>query len=140
MIAFGVLQALLVLHARSVTHGDLSPDNILISPDYRPRLTSFALHRIAAAVTKPLLRGHFQFTAPELYSGATRCEATDIFSFGMVLYSIFADSLPSPTIFDQLVIPHKIIAGEPPQFLASSKRSSSGAGNRTRPVDPPFWL
>jgi eukaryotic-like serine/threonine-protein kinase len=96
--------ALEVLHENQLTHGDLTPNNILIDESNVIRVTDFGL----ASSSQGLKRGNeepswegFQggtpgFAAPEQYSPAfgSVCAATDIFAMGGIAYWILFGQPP----------------------------------------------
>jgi Nif-specific regulatory protein len=81
--AVGLAETLVFLHGRGLVHGDIKPDNILISSrDQSPRLIDFGLARLIGATGG----GTASTTAPEVLAGAPLAPSSDLFSLGATLY------------------------------------------------------
>lgn len=93
-------RSLAYLHSLDFLHGDLKPDNILIETEQgrvTPRITDLglAVHRGAQFPTE--IRGSHGYMAPEVLEGQILTEATDVYSFGMILLEL-ADCCPQQVI------------------------------------------
>jgi hypothetical protein len=92
-----IAQALAAAHAQAIIHRDIKPENIFIRPDGYLELLDFGLAR---QVTKgrparggDLFGGVFsggtlRYMSPEQVRGESPSPASDIFSFGLVLYEL----------------------------------------------------
>ncbi|KAF8715206.1 kinase-like protein, partial [Rhizoctonia solani] len=116
------------LHKKSIVHGDLKPDNILISDDDIPKLTDFGNAALAeytlqftqSTNTKGI---SIRWTAPEVCGGDSKpTTASDIFSLGM---EAIAREMPYIGLGDVAIL-NKIITGKHP--IRSEKYLPSGAG------------
>jgi serine/threonine protein kinase len=93
-------QALEYAHSRGVVHRDVKPDNILILPDGRAKLTDFGLAKTIDSqednLTRPLSGlGTPQFMAPEQFSDAKSVgPRSDIYSLGATLYTMVTGRYP----------------------------------------------
>ncbi|MCI0700167.1 MAG: protein kinase [Planctomycetia bacterium] len=94
-----IAQALHYAHLRNVVHRDVKPDNILVLPDGRAKLTDFGLAkdynndqdltRHTSALGTP------NFMAPEQFGGAKTADAKcDVYSLGATLYNAVTGRLP----------------------------------------------
>src|SRR5256885_2798002 len=96
-----LLGALHVLHAASVYHRDISPDNILMQPDGRPVLLDFgAARQVIADRTQSLTSILKPSFAPiEQYSHSGELKQgpwTDFYSLGAVMYFMIVGHAPPP--------------------------------------------
>jgi serine/threonine protein kinase len=92
-------------HSRGLVHGDLRPDNIVITPKGSPKILNFGLAawttsgqaREAAASAEGLgddPHGVAGYLSPEQALGATIDERSDIFSFGVLLQEMLTGRNP----------------------------------------------
>jgi serine/threonine protein kinase len=96
-IAEQVCAALAAAHARGMIHRDIKPQNILLTPDNRVRLTDFGIVRVAdyAGLTHSgIVLGTADYLAPEQARGDPLSPATDIYSLGIVLYEMITGEPP----------------------------------------------
>lgn len=85
-------------HKKGVIHQDLKSTNILMTPDFHVKITDFGiagLDEIAAAQTKKLLSIPY-YISPEQALGERVSAASDLFSFGVVIYHLLSGQLPFP--------------------------------------------
>jgi serine/threonine protein kinase/formylglycine-generating enzyme required for sulfatase activity len=86
-------------HAAGVIHRDLKPQNILIDPEDRPKITDFGLAKLtdesALSVTGDFA-GTYWYTSPEQIAARRMGldHRTDVFSLGVVLYELLAQRRP----------------------------------------------
>src|SRR5262245_57913998 len=107
-----VAQALHYAHQRQVIHRDVKPDNILVLPDGRAKLTDFGLAkdfkddldltRHAAGLGTP------HYMSPEQFHGAKTVDArADIYSLGATLYHAVTGRLPFDAKFPLAILTKK---------------------------------
>ena len=106
-----IARALAVSHEKGIAHRDIKPENIMIRDDGYVKVLDFGLARLVqgrderfdgettlGASEAGLLVGTLQYMSPEQAAGDPRrrplTTATDIFSFGLVLYELLARSHP----------------------------------------------
>jgi hypothetical protein len=75
-----------------VVHGDVSPDNILVSGDGVARLANFGA--VGARGGTGVLQGKLQYVSPEQVRGAALDGRADVFSVGACLYEAITGRLP----------------------------------------------
>ena len=116
IIILGTCLGILYLHSQSVAHFDLKPENILLESNFYPKISDFNYiydsrnhnnHQV------PL----WSFCAPEvLMSEAIDKRKADVFSFGMLLYSIIYGRMPFSEIPYHINIANAIARGERPEL------------------------
>lgn len=87
-IGLAVLAALESAHEVGITHRDVKPGNILVSPDGRVKLADFGISRRAedSALTRTgLMVGSPSYIAPEVARGRAAGSAADIWGLGATL-------------------------------------------------------
>ncbi len=92
-----VLEALEYAHANRIYHGDLRPQDIIVSPEGEVKLTDFgmswALDRCpSVAETHPMRSIHYQ--SPEVSEGSAPSVTSDLYSIGAILYEMTTSALP----------------------------------------------
>ncbi|MER7377753.1 serine/threonine-protein kinase [Streptomyces lanatus] len=89
-----IAAALAKSHALGVVHGDVTPENILVTEDGVARLTDFGIARalwsdvtLTHTITAGVVRGKPKYLAPELAKGRPADEKADVFSLGASLFA-----------------------------------------------------
>ncbi|MDX1519740.1 MAG: HDOD domain-containing protein, partial [Gammaproteobacteria bacterium] len=88
----GIADGLRCAHEQGIVHLDLSPNNIMIDTQQRPRIMDFGLARVIANIDKDdyqkKLAGTPRYMSPEHLSGEALVPASDIFSLGALFYEM----------------------------------------------------
>jgi serine/threonine protein kinase len=141
-------EALQYAHQRGVIHRDVKPDNILLGPDGRARLTDLGLAKDGAAalrLTRPSSGlGTPNFMAPEQFSDAKNADARcDVYALGTTLYMAITGTLPFPArtavnvwkkkLNNELVPPRKLVQVLSP-WVESSIARAVQANPQARPA------
>lgn len=133
-----ILLAVKALRDAQITHFDIKPHNILVMRDYSLRLADFgeALCNSAPDFEETRGRGTLHYNAPELLSleSVGQCDgaAVDLYSAGLVMYSLMTGRLPW----------RDIRGPRTHQILTCKRGFNTGAYNPLPPVDTndPFKL
>jgi len=99
-IARQVLSILSYLHEKGFTHGDIKPENILISSTGEIGLVDFAFSRNlrnSSPVDAKILLGTPNYMAPELCGDEpVVSKANDVFSLGVLIFELLTGEMPFP--------------------------------------------
>lgn len=96
-----VLSALVSAHEQKIIHYDVKPANVLLSDTDVVKLSDFGLGRFTheenlASTLDRGARGTPHYMAPEVIMGQEATTASDLWSFGVLLYRILQGRLPFP--------------------------------------------
>jgi anti-anti-sigma factor len=123
-IAVSIAQALEYAHAHGVIHGDLKPQNVLISPN-EAKISDFGLGRLESGksplnIELPLALVTANYLAPEQVLGHPIDARTDLYALGIILYELFTGQ-PLFTGADQEILEHhRSTRPRPPRELNPS--------------------
>lgn len=96
-IMLACAEALNYAHQSGFVHGDVRPDNVIITPEGRVKLTDFGVGVGVAASTRIQLSALPQaasYMAPEVAEGRMPNAATDQYSLGCILFEMLAGTVP----------------------------------------------
>ncbi|MEE8061913.1 MAG: serine/threonine-protein kinase [Gemmatimonadales bacterium] len=104
-----ILEAVAYAHRNKIVHCDLKPENFILFPENRIRLTDFGIAKLAwrRKVISGSGTGTVGYLAPEQAFGRPSY-ASDVFALGLLFYRMFAGQLPTwpyhwpPAGFDRL--------------------------------------
>src|ERR687892_2619877 len=95
--AIEIGRALESAHARKLVHRDVKPQNVLIDPDGRAKVTDFGIARSleqkGMTATGRVL-GTTDYVSPEQAMGVDVDERSDVYSVGVVLYEMLTGDVP----------------------------------------------
>ena len=91
-----VAEALGYAHSQGVIHRDIKPENILITEDGHAKVSDFGVARLKHAVTagEGQLFGTPAYMSPEQLAGGLGDGRSDLFSLGVILYSMITGFRP----------------------------------------------
>ncbi len=94
-VAFELAQTFATLHATNIYHGDIKPDNILVSGDGSLQVADPLGNGVGCTFLFSQNRGGTPgYWAPEVRSGAVISSAGDVYSYGVTLYQLLTGRKP----------------------------------------------
>jgi serine/threonine protein kinase len=96
MIADGLVH----MHRRQVCHGDLKPNNVMLSKVGEVKIIDFGLARIKG-VNKARIQGTPEYMAPEQVKHQLINERTDVYNFGGTMYRLVTWRLPAAVVSEE---------------------------------------
>ncbi|MGA9295321.1 MAG: protein kinase [Ignavibacteriaceae bacterium] len=125
-ISVQVAEGLAAAHEKEIVHRDIKPENIMIRIDGIAQIMDFGLAKIytdknASRLTKVgTTMGTLGYMSPEQIQGQDVDYRTDIFSFGIVLYELFAGESPFKGLHETAII-YEIVNTEAPPLSTVKK-------------------
>lgn len=105
--------ALQVAHAMGLVHGDVQPNNVMISRSGDVKLRELGLARCRRGVmpNRGVMLGPMYYLSPEQLRGLPTTFATDIFNMGLVLFELVTSRRPFQ--YDGQVRSYRAVLDEP---------------------------
>jgi len=119
-IAIGIANGINFVHKNHYVHGDISSQNILLSRDFVPKLCDFAFTERVSGLPSINSMANLAYAAPETDLTSIsfiKHKEMDIFSFGLVLWELFA--LDTPIFYAQK---HGFSVGSFTDFISKGNR------------------
>ena len=96
-IAFEIAQGMEYLRSKGIIHRDLKTANIMLDGDpknLKPKIGDFGYSRTETSLRMSSMRGTANYMAPEVINGECYDFKADVFSYGMILWELYADEHP----------------------------------------------
>lgn len=123
-IAIQICKGMGYAHRSGLVHCDMKPQNILVSPDDRAKITDFGISRAVSEATRTgsdVVWGTPQYFSPEQAAGDPPSPASDVYSIGIMMFEMLGNTLPfkgdSPT-----AIALKHLQSPPPHIRSINKK------------------
>jgi serine/threonine protein kinase len=95
-----VADGMVHMHRRQVCHGDLKPNNILLSRAGEVKIIDYGLARVKGQ-GGGRIQGTPEYMAPEQVKHSLINERTDIYNFGGAMYRLVTWRLPPPVVSEE---------------------------------------
>lgn len=92
-----ILRALQHAHDKGIVHRDVKPQNIMLLPDGKIKVTDFGIARFARSEHQTMTDktiGSVHYISPEQVRGDVTDEKSDLYSIGVMLYEMLTGVLP----------------------------------------------
>jgi len=111
--------ALAAAHEAGIVHRDVKPSNILVTQDGNVKLSDFGIARAeadASLTQTGLVTGSPAYLAPEVASGQSATDASDVWSLGATLFHALSGRPPYEVGDNLMGALYRIVHEEPPRL------------------------
>lgn len=109
-------------HRAGLVHCDIKPHNMLVSNDFRLKVTDFGIARALATIhpdeKSDIVWGSPHYFSPEQAGGGAPSPASDVYALGVILYEMLTGRLPfEASDSTELARMHRVEVPIPPRRL-----------------------
>jgi serine/threonine protein kinase len=98
----GVLEGLDAVHAQGIVHGDLKPENVLLTGRGEAKLADFGVARRGASSTLVAGAGTLAYMAPEQARGLAPTPQSDLYAAALLYREMLTGEPPAPRGLDDV--------------------------------------
>lgn len=105
-----IARGMLYLHQHKpypIIHCDLNSNNVLVNRDWAVKITDFGLSKVkrtSRLSRRSGITGTVNYAAPEVIRGAPPSEASDVYSFSLLVWEIFTRKVPWKDLTEYQII------------------------------------
>jgi serine/threonine protein kinase len=119
-LAAQAADALAAAHAAGIVHRDVKPSNILVTVDGQVKLSDFGIARAeadASLTQTGLVTGSPAYLSPEVASGQSATDASDVWSLGATIFHALSGRPPYEVGDNLMGALYRIVHEEPPRLV-----------------------
>jgi serine/threonine protein kinase len=119
-LAAQAADALAAAHAAGIVHRDVKPSNILVTVDGQVKLSDFGIARAeadASLTQTGLVTGSPAYLSPEVASGQSGTDASDVWSLGATIFHALSGRPPYEVGDNLMGALYRIVHEEPPRLV-----------------------